>query len=84
MGHWLNKHLDFKIPWTTISGMVGHLEELRPTTAVFVVALIAPVGFYTLVPSKQGHRSRLGRRYLRAPPEKEPLNRYNASVVLAL
>ena len=64
-GHWLDKHLHFKIPWTTISGMVGHLEELWPTTAVFVVALIVPVAFYTLVSSKQGHRSRLGRRYLR-------------------
>ena len=53
MAHWLNKHLDYTIPWTTISGMVGHLEQLWPTTAVFVVALIAPVAFYTLVPSKQ-------------------------------
>jgi hypothetical protein len=64
--------------------MVGHLEELWPTTAVFVVALIVPIAFYTLVPSKQGHRSRLGRRYLRSPPEKEPLGKYNAYVVLVL
>jgi hypothetical protein len=77
MGPWLNKHLDFRIPWTTISGMVGHLEDLWPTTAVFIVALIAPVAFYALAPAKQGNRSRLGRRYLGAPPENKPLGKYN-------
>jgi hypothetical protein len=48
-GHWLNKHIHVDIPWTTISGMVGHLEDLWPAT-VIVVAILAPAAFYALAP----------------------------------
>jgi hypothetical protein len=51
LGHSLNKHIHVDIPWTTISGMVGHLEDLWPTTAVIVVAILAPAAFYALAPA---------------------------------
>jgi hypothetical protein len=50
LGHWLEKHIGVHVPWTTISGMVGHLEDLWPTTAVIVVAVLAPAAFYSLAP----------------------------------
>jgi hypothetical protein len=67
--------------------MVGHLEELWPTSAVVVVAVIASVAFYALAPvnpPRLGARSRLGRRYLRSAPERYPLGWYNAPAVLVL
>jgi hypothetical protein len=51
LNHWLNKHIHVDVPWTTISGMVGHLEDLWPTTAVIVVAILAPSAFYALAPA---------------------------------
>ncbi len=80
---WLKKHVGATIPWTTISGMVGHLEELWPTTAVVVVAIIAPAAFYALAPRETGRRSALGRRYLRKPPTTAE-RRYKASLVFFL
>jgi hypothetical protein len=62
--HVLEHHSWATIPWTTISGMVGHLEELFPGTAVFVVAIIAPVAFYALAPlppPPKATRTELGR-----------------------
>jgi hypothetical protein len=41
LGSWLDDHIGVEIPWTTISGMVGHLEDLWPTSAVVVVGIIA-------------------------------------------
>src|SRR6266511_2806155 len=65
--HVLEHHSWATIPWTTISGMVGHLEELFPGTAVFVVAIIAPVAFYALAPTaaSEGHSHRAWPRALR-------------------
>jgi len=67
--------------------MVGHLENLWPTAAVVVVAVIAPVAYYALAPvdpPRLGNRSRLGRRYVGPAPERDPVGWYNAPVVLAL
>jgi hypothetical protein len=69
--------------------MVGHLEDLWPTAAVFVVAIIAPAAFYALAPLPVARpspvpRSRLGRRYLGASPSKGPMPWYNAWVVFGL
>jgi hypothetical protein len=50
LGGWLEDHIGVHVPWTTISGMVGHLEDLWPATAVIVVAIIAPAAFYALGP----------------------------------
>jgi hypothetical protein len=50
LGGWLEDHIGVDVPWTTISGMVGHLEDLWPATAVIVVALLAPAAFYALAP----------------------------------
>jgi hypothetical protein len=64
--HVLAHHSWATIPWTTISGMVGHLEELFPATAVFVVAIIAPAAFYALAtrsPRPNAARTKLGRVY---------------------
>ncbi len=84
--HILKHHPDAKIPWTTISGMIGHLEELWPTTAVLVVAVIAPVAFYALAPSAPKarlSRSELGRVYIgQAPTRRVPW--YSAWLVFAL
>jgi hypothetical protein len=93
LGGWLDKHVGVRIPWTTISGMVGHLEDLWPTAAVVVVALIAPAAFYALVPSeaekpgpsiRMGQRTRLGRWYVGPEPSKPPAHRYNAWLVFGL
>lgn len=67
---WLDRNVGVTIPWTTISGMVGHLEDLWPGTAVFVVAIIAPAAFYALGPLEPAHQSKLGRWYLKSPPSK--------------
>jgi hypothetical protein len=90
--HWLDKHIGVTIPWTTISGMVGHLEDLWPTSAVVVVALLAPAAFYALVASVPdgppsiplGSRTELGRLDLRGGPRKPPEQRYDAWVVFGL
>jgi hypothetical protein len=88
--HWLKENiLHFTIPWTTISGMVGHLEDIWPVSAVFVIAIMAPAVFYALAPrdapapAPGGHRSETGRLYLRTPPG-EPLSWYTAWVVFIL
>ena len=81
--HWLNDKIGVKIPWTTISGMVGHLEELWPTTAVFVVGLLAPAAFYALTPIDSQRRSPLGRVTIRQPSE-QPVEWYSARVVFLL
>jgi len=75
------------IPFTTISGMVGYLEERWPNTAVIVVAIIAPAAFYALMPVKppravESKRSTLGRLYVRSGDPKPPLTRYDAWFVL--
>jgi hypothetical protein len=91
LGGWLDKHVGVEIPWTTISGMVGHLEDLWPAAAVVVVALLAPAAFYALVPSETGKpgpsiqigpRTRLGRLYVGPEPTEPPEWRYNAWAVL--
>jgi hypothetical protein len=86
LGHFLQKHVGVTVPWTTISGMVGHLEELWPAAAVFVVAIIAPAAFYALAPAQASRapRSRLGRRYVASPPAEDPLPWYRAWVVFVL
>lgn len=83
MSQWLEKHIGVSIPWTTISGMVGHLEELWPMTAVFVVAIIAPATFFALAPVELVHHSDLGRWYVGSPPEKRA-QWYTAWVVFVL
>ena len=85
-GHFLDQHIGVRIPWTTISGMVGHLEELWPTSAVFVVAIIAPAAFYALAPASANRvpRTSLGRRDPRPAPEADPLPWYRAWVVFLL
>ena len=50
LGGWLEDQIGVDVPWTTISGMVGHLEDLWPATAVIVVAVLAPAAFYALAP----------------------------------
>lgn len=50
LGGWLEDHIGVDVPWTTISGMVGHLEDLWPATAVIVVGVLAPAAFYALAP----------------------------------
>jgi hypothetical protein len=42
--HWM------KIPWTTISGMVGHWEDQVPEIAVVVVAVIAAAACFAVSP----------------------------------
>src|SRR6266508_3107906 len=81
--HFLEHHSWATIPWTTISGMVGPLEELFPGTAVFVVAIIAPVAFYALIPvplPPNATRTELGRVHFgsRVP---EPIPWYSAWAV---
>jgi len=83
LAHWLDKHVGITIPWTTISGMIGHLEELWPATAVVVVAVIAPVAVYALGPSTPGRHSPL-RRWLRPPGSVEITRWYGAGLALAL
>lgn len=78
LGGWLEKHIGVHVPWTTISGMVGHLEDLWPTTAVIVVAVLAPAAFYALAPigppSEFGpfSRSSSGRWYVGRAKSDEP------------
>jgi hypothetical protein len=85
--HVLEDHSWAKIPWTTISGMVGHLEELFSGTAVLVLALIAPAAFYALAPlpppPPNTDRTDLGRVYLGAAPTKR-LHWYSVWTVLVL
>jgi len=83
MSKWLEKRLGVSIPWTTISGMVGHLEELWPMTAVFVVAIIAPATFFALAPVEPLRHSDLGRWYVGSAPEKRS-QWYTAWVVFVL
>jgi hypothetical protein len=84
--HVLAHHAWATIPWTTISGMVGHLEELFPATAVFVVAVIAPAAFYSLAPlpptPPKADRTDLGRIYFGDAPRKR-LQWYSALAVFA-
>ena len=78
IGGWLEKHIGVHIPWTTISGMVGHLEDLWPTTAVIVVAMLAPAAFYALAPVDPPNelgplrRSSSGRWYAKRDEDREP------------
>jgi hypothetical protein len=80
---WLERHDFVTIPWTTISEMVGHLEDLWPGTAVFVVAIIAPVALYALGPLESERRSPLGRWHAGSPPGKR-LYWYSAWFVLVI
>ncbi len=89
--HWYKQHVLAHhswatIPWTTISGMVGHLEELFPATAVFVVAVIAPAAFFALAPLPPpppgASRTELGRVYFGAAPRRR-LHWYSAWAVFA-
>ena len=84
--HFLRDHIGVTIPGPTFSGLVGHLDELGPTAAVFVVAIIAPAAYYALAPAQAARmpRSRLGRRYVGSPPEGDPLPWYRAWVVFVL
>jgi len=80
---WLDKHFSITIPWTTISGMVGHLEELWPTTAVFVVGIIAPAAVYALAPPPSHRRTPRGRWLLRSGDVRRA-RWYGAPTALAL
>jgi hypothetical protein len=97
LAHWLHHptipgtnvylHFHLTIPWTTISGMVGYLENRWPATAVIVVAIISPAAFYALGPVKQpravaSRRGRLGRWWIRSGDPKPPLTHYDAWIVL--
>jgi hypothetical protein len=79
---WLDDHVGVTIPWTTISEMVGHLEDLWPGTAVFVVALIAPAAFFALSPPGSAHRTELGRWHMGSGTP-APAQIYTPWVVLA-
>jgi hypothetical protein len=78
LGGWLEDHIGVHVPWTTISGMVGHLEDLWPTTAVIVVAILAPAAFYALAPVEPPNelgplrRSPSGRWYAKGDEDREP------------
>lgn len=81
--NWLDDHIGVSIPWTTFSEMVGHLEELWPGTAVFVVAIIAPAAIYALGLRSPARHSQLGRVSFRSAPI-EPVHWYTPWLVFAL